>query len=104
MEYKTGSYIIIAQKRWCCEDCNTKIDSNIKQFARVKSSDIVLKTRFGTPYRQKIFKRYHVECALARNDLNDYEKRLLSFYFLQDKTFQDRLEGIHMSLNEVKVG
>ena len=96
MEYKTGSYIINAQKQWICDDCKHIINPGIKQFARVKVGDDVLTTKFGTPYQQKMFKRYHIECALAKDDLNAYEKGLLSFYFLQDKQSQYILKGINI--------
>jgi hypothetical protein len=67
MEYQTGSYIITARKEHICKECGEKISPKNYYFARVKISE---------DKNIKIYKRYHIDCAISFLNLNEYEKSL----------------------------
>jgi hypothetical protein len=90
MEYKTGSYIMVGRKFWPCFCCKKSIPPGEKSFVRVVEDKKESFDAQGVKYHRKNYSRWHIECALALRDLNQYEKGLLSFYFLQP---QSRLEA-----------
>lgn len=90
MEYKTGSYVVVGRKNWVCEKCHKRILFGAKQFIRVTCFGPVKQRSDGKDYQEKIYERYHIECALELIDLNDYEHTRLGEYF---KTAQPAQEG-----------
>ena len=77
-DYKTGSYIIQSKKNWPCNHCEKFIEAYSRYFARVKEYGEKIKRFDGKTYRQKIYHRYHLECAKSIENLNDYEQSLLA--------------------------
>ena len=78
MEYKQGSYIILANKEWICKKCEQKIPIKRHHFVRIKILGEEISKKTGNSFVKKQFKRFHLECALTLNDLNDYEKDIIN--------------------------
>ena len=80
-DYKTGSYLMIPNKSWCCEACKQNISAGVKLFARITCFGPVKKNKRGQDYQEKVYVRWHLKCALALTDLSEYEHELLGEYF-----------------------
>lgn len=80
-DYKSGTYLLNVKKPWCCLGCNKPINVGEKNFVRVKEHGDQLKRWDGQMYRQKDYSRWHIPCALALTDLDEFEKKLLGEYF-----------------------
>lgn len=80
MDYKTGTYKILANKEWKCEKCNEIIIKKESYFARVKVIS----------EKEKLFKRYHFKCANELDNLNEYEKDLI-YSHLNNKISENEL-------------
>ena len=79
MDYVTGSYLMTPTKIWECECCHKRLSGKI--FARVQCIGEVKMRTDGGLYQEKIYLRYHIECALSLPDLNEKEKIILGEYF-----------------------
>lgn len=73
-DYKTGSYLLTARKEWCCLGCKKSIEPQIKHFARIKEYGPDIKRWDGELYKEKEYKRWHLDCALELTDLTEYER------------------------------
>lgn len=76
-DYKTGTHIIRGRLSWPCERCGHVIQSGIRHFARIEEFGDVLVRTDGETYRQKVYHRFHLDCARALPDLNQYETSLI---------------------------
>ena len=94
MQTKAGTYIRFGKKEWICADCGKIITTNFKHFVRISIDTKVSEDCYGEPYYKVLYKRWHIECALALNDLNDYEKTLLGPHLLALHEAQDAQEDV----------
>jgi hypothetical protein len=65
--YKTGSYIVFSKKEHICKKCEQAISSKIYYFGRCLQDNL----------HYNSWTRWHLECALELEDLNDYEKNII---------------------------
>lgn len=89
MEYQTGTYLVVGRKNWVCESCGKAIIFGVKHFVRVECYGPVKKRRDGQEFQEKLYERHHVECALALDNLNEFERGRLGEYFKTCKPVPD---------------
>lgn len=70
--------MIVAQKFYKCALCGKIMPSAVRYFTRIVEHGPVFTNKTGKTFRNKIYNRYHNECALQLKDLNDIEKGLLT--------------------------
>ncbi len=76
-QYKTGSYIMGTRKIWTCEACLKDILIGTNCFVRIKEFGDKKINQQGEKYKDKTYKRWHIDCAKSLNTLNEYELNLL---------------------------
>ena len=96
MDYTNGSRIIRALKRYKCELCGEIMPYGGKYFTRIIEYGKKLQNKNGKIYRNKIYKRYHSDCALQLKDLNDIEKGLLTPFIMAKFSTQLPLGGTNV--------
>jgi hypothetical protein len=99
MEYTTGTRFIVSQKFYKCEECGKSLPSPVKYFTRIEEYGDILTNKKGQSYRNKKYKRFHLDCALKLKDLNNYEKQMLAPFIMARCSTKHPLEGT----NAVKV-
>lgn len=88
-DYKTGSYLLKGTKPWLCQTCSKPIVVAERCFARIMEHGPELKRWDGQLYRNKTYTRWHLECALQLDNLNQFEHNLLGEYFKTAKPTQE---------------